>query len=404
METGKRIGNVNILDLRSATEESVSGIERIGNVNILITSPETAALASRITIGNVNCAVQLPVGAPSKTIMGHVHINRDYFEHQTERISLFVMGHVLIEAGTPGEQIEEKIDSIVVMGHVICPEPLVGVVQSKIAHAMGHVRPYPATAKLCPGSVELDRAMLESFDDGTDLAVVRTLRVLSDIPDALLERKVGTIHAFGHVICREETAATLKAKLSGGSRHLRVIPAGHKLHEEPLTLDLPTLEGLRDAKLYCTDTVTIAEDVTADTLEGHLGSLVGEEIILCPASLKASFSAVCDLLENRVIFYEGELLVFDDEHTLRTSRFDFLDGAATAVVSGELTIDPDVPAKTIADRLDKIHNFGQIHCTPDQMGAVEARLGLQDGELIDSTKEIADEDPTGMGNANILTL
>ena len=404
METGKRIGNVNVLDLRNAAEESIASIERIGNVNILLTSPETAGFASRIVMGNVNCAVQLPAGAPSKTIMGHVRINRDYFEHQTERISLVVMGHILVEAGTPGEQIEEKIESIVVMGNVICPEPLVGVVQSKIAHVMGHVLPYPASARLFPGSVDLDRALLESFDDGTDLAVVRTLRVVSDVPNDLLERKIGTIHAYGHVVCREENAPALKPKLVEGAKHFRLIPAGHRLHEDPLILDLPTIAGLQDAKLYCTESVTLDATVTAEALNGHLASLVSRGLILCPASLKDTFGSVCDLVENRVIFYEGELWVFDEEHTLRAARFEFLDGKATVIVSGELTIDPDVPAKTIAERLDRIHNLGEIHCTPDQMGAVEARLGLHDGELIDSTLEVAEDDPSDIGNANILTL
>jgi len=404
METAKRIGNVNILDMRNATEASAGEIERIGNVNVLITSPETAALAARIPMGNINCAVQMPSGAPCKTVMGHVHINRDYFEHLTEPIALFVMGHVLVDAGIPGEKLDEMIESIVVMGHVYCPEPLVGLVQSKIAHAMGHIRPYPGEARLYPGLVELDEALLESLDDGTTLAVVRTLRVLGDLPEDLFQRKIGAIHALGGILCREESLATLKTKLAPGSQHVRVIPVGHSLHEDPLALDGPTLDGLREAKLYCTEMVTIGSDVTEEMLEGHLASLVGRDLILCPAALKTAFGAVCDLLENRVLFYEGELMLFDNEHTLRASRFEYLQTAATAVVRGSLTIDPDVPASLLAERFDTIHNLGAIRCTPDQMGAIEARLGLQEGELSDSTLEPADEDPTGMGNVNILTL
>ncbi|MBU0596345.1 hypothetical protein KJ567_06650 [Candidatus Bipolaricaulota bacterium] len=404
MEVGKRIGNVNVLDLRNATEESISAIERIGNVNILIFAPETAALVSRLGMGNVNCSVKLPAGSEIKTVMGHLRINRDYFAQQTEPISLVVMGHILVEAGTPGELIDKGIESIVVMGNVICPEPLVGVVQSKIGHIMGHVRPYPPAARLFLRGLELDVPMLESFDDETDLAVVGQLQVTSAVSNDLLERKIGTISAFGHVICWEENARTLRPKLAEGAKHFTVIPAGHRLHQDPLTLDPPTLQGLQDAKLYCTESVIIDAQVTAEALEGHLASLVSTGMILCPGALKSTFGSVCDLLENQVIFYEGELWTFDAEHALRASRLEYLEGKATAVVTGELTIDPDVPAKTIAERFDRIHNLGEIHCTPDQMGAVEARLGLHDGELVDSTAEIPEDEASWMGNANVLAL
>jgi len=308
-----------------------------------------------------------------------------------------------VDAGTPAEAIDNGIGSLVVMGHVICPEPLVGVIQSKVRRTMGHVRPYPPEARLFPSGLDLDRSFVDSLEDGTEIAVIGGLCLTTEVPDDLLQRKIGRLHVYGSCLCREESLAALRSCLVEGPSHLTVLPAGHGLHEGPLTLDRATLATLDRRKLYCTDSVIVESDVSASDIDGHLATLVSEGVILCPAELKEPFGAVCDLLENRVVFYDGELLVFDGDHVLRPSRLEFLEAKATAFVSGSLTIDPEIPAKLLAERFAKIHNAGDIRCTAEQMGAIEARLGLHDGDLAVISDEPDDGD-VGLHNANVLTL
>jgi len=147
--------------------------------------------------------------------------------------------------------------------------------------------------------------------------------------------------------------------------------------------------------------------VTPSALDEHLDGLASEEMVLCPAPLRNVLSRKCNLLENRVVFYEGELWLVDDERDLRASRFEHLEGQATLVVLGELKVDPEVDLQMLADRLVKVHNLGTIWCTPEQMGAIEVRLGLHDGSLQDSTvSEEAGEPGEGkqIGNVNYLAL
>jgi hypothetical protein len=47
----------------------------------------------------------------------------------------------------------------------------------------------------------------------------------------------------------------------------------------------------------------------------------------------------------------------------------------------------------LAAQLAKVHNFGEIRCTPEQMAAIQARLGLNEGELVDSTQPKEEEMP-----------
>ena len=69
----------------------------------------------------------------------------------------------------------------------------------------------------------------------------------------------------------------------------------------------------------------------------------------------------------------------------------------------ELTIEDDIEPKILAERLHKVHNLGAILCTPAQMGALEARMGLNEGELVDSTQE-QEKEEEGIANVGHLAL
>ena len=131
-------------------------------------------------------------------------------------------------------------------------------------------------------------------------------------------------------------------------------------------------------------------------------------MIIDPQALEGVFAKKCDLLKNQAVFYEGTLLLVEDEQTLRASYLEAVDEKITLVNMGSLTIDEGVDYKTLASRLAKVHNLGEIRCTPDQMGVIQARLGVSKGSLENSTKKeeapSAEPNENVIGNANILVL
>ena len=60
----------------------------------------------------------------------------------------------------------------------------------------------------------------------------------------------------------------------------------------------------------------------------------------------------------------------------------------------------------LSERLAQVHNFGKIRCTPEQMGAIQARLKTDEGKLEDITKEkkAKKEDDNAIGNVGTLRL
>ena len=61
-----------------------------------------------------------------------------------------------------------------------------------------------------------------------------------------------------------------------------------------------------------------------------------------------------------------------------------LDVEAAQVVTGELVIASNVEPSVLTDRLARVYNLGEITCTREHMGAIQARLGLNEGDMIDS--------------------
>jgi hypothetical protein len=406
MSQGKVIGNVNILDIRKATPEAVAEISRVGNCNLVLYSPATSSLLAKLSFGNLNSSIELPAEVKVDTVMGKTSIRKEYFDNQPAPVYLVVMGVITFDPDVTADGIEKGLSGMVIMGEALCPEHLQGAVQAKTRSLMGKIKTYPALKHIRREAFELDLNALSALEDNTEMVVLDSLSMPEVLPDALFTQKISKLFVMGESKCHAENADALKARLLDGSGPVTAIPVGFTIVDKPIVIDNDLLESLSAKKLWCQELVQIDAGVTAAMLDEHLEGIIGQDRILCPQALKSTFAKKCDLLKNKVVYYEGMLWKVDDERTLRASFLETVEEKITLYVSGELTIDPAVDYKALAARLARVHNFGEIRCTPDQMGAIEARLGLSEGQLVDSTKEAEAEEPSGdnIGNVNILTL
>ncbi len=100
-----------------------------------------------------------------------------------------------------------------------------------------------------------------------------------------------------------------------------------------------------------------------------------------------------DLLETEAIFYEGKLWLVDGTTTLSTAHLGYLEDETTLIVTGKLKIEPDIPPKTLVDRLIAVHNLGQIKGSAEQVAALAFRLGISEGDLRAVSAEKESEEP-----------
>jgi len=403
MERRKTIGNVNILDLRKATEASVGEYEAIGNVNMAFYTPETAHLLHRLSIGNLNCSAEVSLDTDLELIMGPLEIGSDHFANLAAPLGLMVMGPVTLAPDLRPEDLERGLALAMVMGPVTVPEPLAAVFQSKAKLVMGPVRTYPILDRIHKGNLTLDAAYLDGLSAGTELVVVGSVTIPAGIQAGAVRRKLTKLHVTGSTTCFEETAAEVHSILTGTSGGVHVIPKGFRVIDREVKLTRDLLESLSERKLYFTRVLVIDEDVDAPLFSQKIDGLACVRTIICPESLKGALAKVCDLLRTEVIFYEGSLWLIDGQTKLLPGRFDYLDGRATLIVDGVLEVAPDVSPETLASRLAKVYLHGVIECTPEQQAAIESRLEVSEGAF----QPVGEEPKEGkdrIGNANVLTL
>lgn len=403
IEAGTTIGNIAILDLRTATKESVGMIHTIGNVAIILTSPETAALAATLRVGNA--AQTIEVSGDPKLISGNETLTRDSFKHISTPLDILVAGNVIFSSDIPPEELEAGLNRIVIAGNVVCPDHLAGIINAKAGHVGGNLAVIPTDAQLIQGSLTLTESYLRSLADDTKIAVMGTVKSTDLLPNELLTQKLGSLHVFGRVVCHEENASAIMAALDNTAANVTLIPTGFSYVERELTLTNAMLAALPGKKLYC-QSIRIGDDVEADALRSHVESLIVKNMLICPESLQSTVASLCNLLETQAIFYSSELWLFDDSTTLLAQRFDYLEEKATVLVTGELTVAEDADPAVLASRLDKVHNLGIIKCSLAQMAALQSRLGVNHGlfEELKTSDDSNDSDTRTIGNIAYLKL
>ena len=379
---GKALGNVGILDIREATEEALDGIGTIGNVGMILCSPATAGWISRLNAGNVGSTVQVPAGA--SVLTGTETWGRTSLEG-TDPLHMVVVGALLLDPHVPRETLEERLHSLTVVGEVSCPDHLAGVLRSKAHEVTGQLTAYPWVegGRFFADEVTLDAPFLEVLEDGSHIAAIDDVSAPEVLDDELLRRKVASLYIGGRLHCREESMAALRSRLHDRSPSPKatIVPAGFEPVDGRLRLDQAALRSLPGRRLYCTGLVEVDAEVEAAALEDALEALQVRRLLIAPAHLEGVLAGRCDLLQTKAVFYEGELWHIEDKAELLPSRFEWLDGKATLLVRGDLRIAADIDPRVLADRLHKLHNLGRIVCTPEQIGALQARLGMDEGQL-----------------------
>lgn len=388
--------NCGNLDMRETTEQVASRILHVNAGSVLVTA-ETRDFLSMFS-NNVGNMIEVPREVRLKTILADEILGRDAFSGEVEPFLIMNMSNITLEPDVTAQGVEGSWYEIINMGDILYPEHVAGPITNKLTANMGGLTPYRSSAQLIKGDVMLDEVYLASLDDDVDLVVTGNLRIPEPVSNDVLDRKINTVLVRGDVLCRAENVSTLRSKYDSksASPDTNVVPDELELVERDLSLTAASIRSWKGRKIYAIGSVNILDDVDADTLDTALDSLVCTGRVLCPEPLSEVFSGVCDTLNTDVVFYGGSLWVVDTDLTLRQSRLDLIDGTATLYNNGTVTIEEDVDARTLYDRLSAVYNWGTITCFPDQMSAVEARMAFNEGTLHEaSEQEESDEAEQG---------
>lgn len=380
--------NCGELDMREATEESVAAVSHINAGNVLVT-PRTRPLMGRFSL-NMGSLTEVPDGA--RLIRNTEVLGREAFAVKSPQV-LANLGTLVIAPEVTPEVLDMGLAEIVNHGRLVYPEHL-GAITAKVSQGAGQLHPYPSGARLIPGKLTLDEAVLTSLAEATSLVVAGDLEVPQVVDSSLVAQRLARLQVMGKILVHAENEADLVRRLetATGMPKMKVLPEGFEMVERPMHWRASTLAGWSGRRIYSTEAIYISPDVTPDLLDAAVDGIVSEAMVVGPAAAAQLLAAKVDTLRTTTHYYDGALWLVEDETTLRSSRFDLLDGVAALFVTGEVEVDPELDPRILVERLSGVWNWGTITCTPAQMDALEVRMVVGEGELEDSTAVKGEED------------
>ena len=407
----KVLKSAGVLDLRTTSEETLASIRSIRIAGVLITSPETADLVSQIPEANY-AGVTIQASVDAQMINGEETISSTSLRELSKPLDLIANGQIIVTAEVTTEDIEKGLGKLWLNGQLLYPEHLAGPIKSRIVVANGQSQPYRDCTKLFIGNLTLDAATLGTLPEGSSVVVTGNVKAFEVLPAEEITRRISMLQVLGKLTTKEEHAEALLGVLDQGLSSTRTerIPAGHDVIEGSVVLSRAKLRSLKHRKIYFRDDVRIEDDVEPGHLLDSLDSVVIRGRLCCPANLEDAITSICDLGAVTAILYSGDLWLEEGDATIAASRFDYLEGKATLVVEGKVALSPDIEPQVLADRLTRVHNFGVIKCTPEQMGAIQARLGTNEGKITnpkpdgESKPDEKDEDKNVINITGVMKL
>ena len=350
-DQGVSYGNIGVLDIRAADEAALRGIRRIGNLGVLVHGPDNAALVNTLSIGNIGCAVAAP--AHYRLEMAPVRFDATALRGRSEPLGMIIMGPVTVDADVSAEDIEQGIERLFVMGPVICPDNLMAALRSKTEQQMG-----PVKTLSCRRQARLDLRITEvgsrcARRAGRSHSASKSGRLI--VPDALPRGSADTQDSVAQRLqvgcCATRMTRRCCALLwPHPSGRFTLLPAGCKVIERALAIDSTFLRFSATPKMYVDGRITVDPAVTAEEIDQNLQELRCAGMILAPASLRDSLAPKCDLERDQVLFYDGTLWLEEGSAELTTERFAYLDGVATLLVEGVVTIHEAVDPALLMER------------------------------------------------------
>ncbi len=393
-------GNIGVLDIRNATEKTVSQIN-FGNIGVVIHNRETSVLLNNLSSGNIGGTVE--VEGEFKFITGEISLNKQNNNSGEFRGNILLTGKMIIGNDVTPEDIEKQLGSLLMIGTVVTPKSLQTSIQKKIINFTGKIESYPDGFHVRSG-LRLSNEILKSLNDNSNIAVLGAIKAIDEIDEDLFRKKISSIYLTGKIFGYEKNVGLINSVLHEESNaNIDLVEDGYRVLEQNVLLERSTLEAWENHKLFCQANVEIKADVDVDLFRNKISALKVKGKIYCPDNIKALVNEKCGGVATNIITYKDNLLKIDDEYVLSPSTLKFLKGLITLVNLGELSIQKDVEAEALFDKFEKVYNYGEIMLHGDQMGAIQAKISENHGDIVDVDQKKS-EARTGIGNIGYLKL
>lgn len=398
------IGNVGMLDLTQATEESVRNIAKIGNIGVVIYRAETAHLLTHLKqAGNIGKTLEVPRGY--RYYKGMLRLNGEYFKDSGEAATkVLVNGLVLIEPEVTLEMIEKGLP-FAVNGQIYAPRHLAGAVMASLLKSEGaaaEVLEYDSFPRFEDGKFQLTNAYLASAREPMHLVVNGVLQLAEDLEMEQFAAKIECLRVNGTAIVREEQSVLFYEKLKTVRGLVEIIPAGFRHVTRPLRLNGRSIRRFTDEKWYTKHPVILDADVSREAFSRAVSEIRSSSFVICSEELEDLVWERCPDLDTEIISYEQAFAFIEGREVWSKEQLLGVGQQVEMIVEGTLVLEDDVTGEVLKTALKSIDLFGEVLVRDPQLkGVLHGYVRSGNGEI---RLEIEEEKPEGIGNIGMLSL
>ncbi|MFG6146892.1 hypothetical protein [Halobacillus sp. B23F22_1] len=396
----QRIGNVGLLNLMNATEESLQNVERIENIGMVLYPKEKAHLLPKLNAGNIGQCVELPEGY--QVVNSNLHVDQAYFQSLTEEVKLFVNGNLIVDRNVQADELKNSLLELRVSGSIYCPAHLTGSLFHIISHGAMDVESYrEEQLRFENGHFELTNAYLHSADRTMRLTVNGKLRLDEDLDMDLFQKKIHQIDVNGKVMLYESQEAHFYKK-SGSltSSKVEVIPDGYLQLKKQVRVNSRSIKRFKGKKLYTNKPVIIEADVTREAFS--IAGIHSTSIVVCPEELEDLVYETAPLLETEVLSYEDRFLYLEGEERWTNEQLEALAQPTACIVEGQLTLDDSVTPEVLSSKIKSLDILGVVTVENLSLkGSLQQVIRVNTGMVKDAGMKTED---SSLGNLGELML
>ncbi|WP_033542195.1 hypothetical protein [Planococcus sp. CAU13] len=394
------IGNVGVLNLLNATEQSVQAYERIGNVGFVLFRSGQSHLLAALNIGNIGKTVEVP--EDYSYYNGTLEIDRNYLESIDQPMKMVVNGMLIFGHDVEAEHLNNKSLDFIVNGEIFAPAKLAGQVSRQFSRGESKIEVYEgAPPRIENGSITLSNAFLEAAEEPVHLIVNGKLAIPKDIDTELFKARIKKIAVNGLLSVHQEQEALIYGKMdSAPNGVIEVIPAGYRILKKSLRVNSRSIKSFREEKLMTRKPLVFEADVTREAVDQAISRIDSRSFIVCHESIEDVIYEKLERLETEVLSYASHFILIDGEEQWSDSQFRALEEPISLIVNGTLVLDGDVTGETIMDKLKTLDVFGEVEVdSADIKGALQGKIRVNTGRL--GLKDDNRQNDKTLGSSNI---
>lgn len=356
----QRIGNVGLLNLVNATEESIKGVERIENVGLVLYGKENAHLLTKLNIGNIGSSLEIPAGYG--LFNGVFHLDQNYLSSIVEPVFLLVNGIVIIDKNIQADQVQAGQLNLVVNGKVYSPSHLSGIAGKILSKGSGEIETYHgAPPRFENGKFTLTNSFLQSIEESLYLVVNGLLTFAEDLNLDQFNEKISKLEVNGKISLYENQESYLYKKTASLTTcKVEVIPSGFEVLGKPLRLNARSIRRFQQKKWYTNKPFIIESDVSRELLTKAIEKIHSTSVIICHEEVEDLVYERLSVIETEVLSYENNFILIEGEEVWSNDQFQSLDQPANFIVNGQLVLDRDVSGEVLRSKVSTLDILGEV--------------------------------------------